>query len=89
MFCNLMVRSGAFPIFDPEKLLIVTAFVWASLAAGDRVVLLNPVNVLITPYLKANRDLPKYVKNQMLRAITADVERIQSFSNRFSGGQGC
>ena len=48
-----MVGSGVFPIFDPKKSLIVTALVWTNLAAGERVVLLNPVNVLIKPYLQA------------------------------------
>ena len=39
--------------FRPKKVLIVTALLWANLAAGERVVLLNPVNVLIKPYLQA------------------------------------
>ena len=44
------------PDFRPKKSLIVTASVWASLAAGDRVVLLDTVTVLIKPYLQAIYD---------------------------------
>ena len=61
---DALTRAGrrGFAIWwlDPEhfrvstkQLLIVTASIWASLGAGDRVVLLDTVTVLIQPYLQA------------------------------------